>query len=87
MGGVSQGSAEFDAGALRLTGQVSTKNNGGFIQVRTRIDPSDSKRKRASKLKLREMAMSIIFTYVMPQRVFLGIITQQILRLMRSGKR
>ena len=30
MGGVSQGSAEFAAGALRLTGQVSTKNNGGF---------------------------------------------------------
>ena len=45
MGGVSQGSAEFDAGALRLTGQVSTKNNGGFIQVRTRIDPNDSKKK------------------------------------------
>ena len=39
MGGVSQGGAEFAAGALRLTGQVSTKNNGGFIQVRTRVDP------------------------------------------------
>ena len=40
MGGVSRGGAEFSAGALRLTGQVSTKNNGGFIQVRTRIDPT-----------------------------------------------
>ena len=36
MGGVSQGRAEFSNGALRLTGQVSTENNGGFIQVRTR---------------------------------------------------
>ena len=32
MGGVSRGGAEFSAGVLRLTGQVSTKNNGGFIQ-------------------------------------------------------
>ena len=53
MGGVSQGSAEFDAGALRLTGQVSTKNNGGFIQVRTRIDPSDSKEKTGIKIKVK----------------------------------
>ena len=53
MGGVSQGSAKFDAGALRLTGQVSTKNNGGFIQVRTRIDPSDSKEKKGIKIKVK----------------------------------
>ena len=53
MGGVSQGSAEFTAGALRLTGQVSTKNNGGFIQVRTRIDPSESKGKTGIKIKVR----------------------------------
>ena len=53
MGGVSQGSAGFDAGALRLTGQVSTKNNGGFIQVRTRIDPSESKDKTGIKIKVK----------------------------------
>ena len=34
MGGVSQGTANFSDGAIRLTGQVSTKNNGGFIQIR-----------------------------------------------------
>lgn len=34
MGGVSQGRAEITADGLRLTGQVSTDNNGGFIQVR-----------------------------------------------------
>lgn len=53
MGGVSQGSAEFAAGALRLTGQVSTKNNGGFIQVRTRIDPSEPTGKSGIKIKVK----------------------------------
>ena len=53
MGGVSQGGAEFAAGALRLTGQVSTKNNGGFIQVRTRIDPSETRDKIGLKIKVK----------------------------------
>lgn len=35
MGGVSTGSALMVDGALHMTGQVSTANNGGFIQVRT----------------------------------------------------
>ncbi|MDJ0822670.1 MAG: CIA30 family protein [Paracoccaceae bacterium] len=34
MGGVSQGRADISDGALRLTGEVSTANNGGFIQAR-----------------------------------------------------
>jgi hypothetical protein len=53
MGGVSQGSAEFAAGALRLTGKVSTKNNGGFIQVRTRIDPTETVGKSGIKIKVK----------------------------------
>ena len=53
MGGVSQGSAEFASGALRLTGQVSTKNNGGFIQVRTRIDPKEAKGRTGLKIKVK----------------------------------
>ena len=53
MGGVSQGSAEFSSGALRLTGQVSTKNNGGFIQVRTRIDPIEAKGRTGLKIKVK----------------------------------
>ena len=53
MGGVSQGSAEFASGALRLTGQVSTKNNGGFIQVRTRIDPIEAKGRTGLKIKVK----------------------------------
>ena len=35
MGGVSQGTANFSDGAIRLSGQVSTKNNGGFIHYST----------------------------------------------------
>ena len=53
MGGVSRGGAEFSAGALRLTGKVSTKNNGGFIQVRTRIDPTETVGKSGIKIKVK----------------------------------
>ena len=39
MGGVSEGTAEFESRGvnktIRLTGEVSTANNGGFIQVRS----------------------------------------------------
>lgn len=35
MGGVSDGQARIEDGALRLTGRVSTENRGGFIQART----------------------------------------------------
>lgn len=38
MGGVSTGGARIEDGALRLSGQVSTANNGGFIQARTALD-------------------------------------------------
>lgn len=34
MGGLSQGRAVVQGGALRLTGTVSTANNGGFVQAR-----------------------------------------------------
>lgn len=46
MGGISDGKAEIINGKdlfLRLSGNVSTKNNGGFIQVRsTKEIPSDN---------------------------------------------
>ena len=53
MGGVSQGSAEFSSGALRLSGQVSTENNGGFIQVRTRVNSSEADGKIGIKVKVK----------------------------------
>jgi hypothetical protein len=37
MGGVSEGQARLEGGALRLTGRVSTANRGGFIQARTEM--------------------------------------------------
>ena len=44
MGGVSLGKAQFEdttsGRALRLFGEVSTANNGGFIQVRTQYSKS-----------------------------------------------
>ena len=49
MGGVSQGAAQMlregETTFTRLTGTVSTRNNGGFIQVRRGLDagfPADS---------------------------------------------
>ena len=38
MGGVSSGQAQIGADGLHLTGQVSTANNGGFIQVRREFE-------------------------------------------------
>ena len=44
MGGVSEGQARFEDGALRLSGRVSTANNGGFIQARRPTSvPADAK--------------------------------------------
>ena len=46
MGGVSQGDARFLDGAIRLRGEVSTDNNGGFIQVRRNLEsgfPEDTR--------------------------------------------
>ena len=43
MGGVSEGSAKLDiiekTKCHRMTGNVSTENNGGFIQIRTMLNP------------------------------------------------
>lgn len=42
MGGVSKGAVEYkkqdDVFYAALVGEVSTENNGGFIQIRTRVD-------------------------------------------------
>ncbi len=51
MGGVSRGEARLDAGALRLTGTVSTANRGGFIQARTALP--DGLPEAATGLRLR----------------------------------
>ena len=61
MGGVSEGKAtlEQDGDILfaRLTGKVSTKNNGGFIQIRSRFSLIDfqknGKKFRGVRLNIR----------------------------------
>ena len=44
MGGLSQGkaiiSSENDIPCYKMTGNVTTENNGGFIQIRTNLKPS-----------------------------------------------
>jgi hypothetical protein len=57
MGGISDGSAEFKSNGsdktIRLTGEVSTANNGGFIQVRSSIPEGLAKGKTGIKLKVK----------------------------------
>ena len=57
MGGVSDGSAEFKGNGLdkfiRLTGEVSTAHNGGFIQVRSSIPWELARDKTGIKIKVK----------------------------------
>jgi len=57
MGGVSEGSMVFSRDKTdsfaRLTGKVSTQNNGGFIQFRTSISSIDNKNIEGIYLKVR----------------------------------
>ena len=57
MGGVSDGSAEFKGKGsdkfIKLTGEVSTANNGGFIQVRSSIPWKLAKDKTGIKIKVK----------------------------------
>ena len=57
MGGVSDGSAEFKGNGsgkfIRLKGEVSTANNGGFIQVRSSIPWELAKGKTGIKMKVK----------------------------------
>ena len=55
MGGISEGKFEIlkdkKNNFLRLSGIVSTENNGGFIQIRTNFDVNEENFTRASKVK------------------------------------
>ncbi|MBY6201919.1 CIA30 family protein [Maritalea mobilis] len=53
MGGVSQGQARLEGGAIRLTGTVSTENRGGFIQTRTALPEGLSPGTTALRLRVR----------------------------------
>ena len=57
MGCESDGKVEFikedDKSFVRMTGIVSLENNGGFIQIRKKIDYSLSKNSKAIKIEVR----------------------------------
>jgi len=53
MGGVSEGRAIVEGGHLRLTGDVSTLNRGGFIQVRTEVPTSFPKDAQGLVIRVR----------------------------------
>lgn len=53
MGGVSEGQARLEGGALRLTGTVSTANRGGFIQARIAMPDGLSANAVALRLRVR----------------------------------
>jgi hypothetical protein len=57
MGGVSEGTAKFESTGsdktIRLMGEVSTANNGGFIQVRSSILWELAKDKTGIKVKVK----------------------------------
>ena len=57
MGGISQGTAHFEnqgtSQVIRLSGEVSTANNGGFIQVRSPVAWGVAKGKTGIKLMVK----------------------------------
>ena len=57
MGGISEGNARFENDGtnkiLRLTGEVSTENNGGFVQVRLAVPEDITANKKGIKLKIK----------------------------------
>ena len=55
MGGVSEGSSGYveEEASIRLSGTVSTKNKGGFIQVRTSITSVDLKEKKGIRIQVK----------------------------------
>jgi hypothetical protein len=57
MGGISEGTAQFEdhgtSQVIRLSGEVSTANNGGFIQVRSPVTWEVAKGKTGIKLMVK----------------------------------
>ena len=53
MGGVSQGGARIENGALHLSGTVSTANRGGFIQARCAVATGFADDVAALRLRVR----------------------------------
>ena len=88
MGGISKGKAEIlnnnNKSFLRLAGNVSTENNGGFIQVRTSKEIFTDKFK-GIKLKVKGNLVSITFISVQVFSYCHGNIIQENFLLIING--
>jgi len=93
MGGVSDGQVSLEQDGdiyfARLTGNVSTANNGGFIQLRASVSFANSEKegKNLQGVRLRR-GNGETTTYISePMRAGLHLITMpQLLKLMQIGK-
>ena len=89
MGGISVGKAEVTSSGsetgIRLSGRVSTENNGGFIQIRTPSIHLCSKRKRALSCASKAMEKYITFTCETARAACPGIIIKRLSKPKRHG--
>jgi hypothetical protein len=63
MGGISEGTAQFEDQVIRLSGEVSTANNGGFIQVRSPVLWEAAKGKTGIRLTVKGNGRSVLFAH------------------------
>ena len=80
MGGISEGKFEIlkdkKNNFLRLSGIVSTENNGGFIQIRSNFDV-DEENFNGIRIKARGLQVNILFTlghlfFLLPWQYYSG---------------
>ena len=94
MGGISDGQAFLDQDKdtvfARLTGNVSTKNNGGFIQLRSTLSfvniNNIEKKLKVFASTLREMVKLIIYLFAQAKLDPTVISIMLLLLQMRNGK-
>ena len=76
MGGISEGSASLgrdeNEAYAHMTGDVSTANNGGFIQLRTSLKSGADKNTKGVFIKVRVTTRNIIFICEHEERCCLG---------------
>ena len=91
MGGISKGTAQFEdqgtSQVIRLSGEVSTANNGGFIQVRSPVVWEAAKGKTGIKLMVKATVIFIIYTSGVPILVYLGTIISRVFKQTAHGVR
>ena len=83
MGGISIGKVQYQSDTAILSGNVSTENNGGFIQIRMSLDKIKLDKAKADDLYLYKlipiasaaMSLSLIAEYALPARALVKFLT------------